>query len=39
MKTFQNSGEENPQCATNGTPENHSGFNVGSTDVADIVPS
>src|ERR1700737_1418919 len=34
---FQNEREENPQCATNATPENHSGFNVGSTDVADIV--
>jgi CxxC motif-containing protein (DUF1111 family) len=36
-ENFQNEREENPQCATNGTPENHSGFNVGSTDVADIV--
>jgi len=35
-ENFQN-GEENPSCATNGTPESHSGFNVGSTDAADIV--
>jgi CxxC motif-containing protein (DUF1111 family) len=36
-ENFQNEREENPNCATNGTPENHSGFNVGSTDPADIV--
>src|SRR5260221_11193923 len=36
-ENFESEREENPQCATNGTPENHSGFNVGTTDVADIV--
>jgi CxxC motif-containing protein (DUF1111 family) len=36
-ENFPNEREENPQCATNGTPENHSGFSVGSTDPADIV--
>jgi len=36
-ENFQNEREENPSCATNGTPESHSGFNVGSTDAADIV--
>jgi CxxC motif-containing protein (DUF1111 family) len=36
-ENFQNEREENPNCATNATPESHSGFNVGSTDVADIV--
>ena len=36
-ENFQNEREESAQCATNATPENHSGFNVGSTDVADIV--
>jgi CxxC motif-containing protein (DUF1111 family) len=36
-ENFQNEREENPSCATNSTPENHSGFNVGSTDAADIV--
>src|SRR5258708_38279378 len=36
-ENFQNEREENPSCSTNGTPESHSGFNVGSTDAADIV--
>jgi CxxC motif-containing protein (DUF1111 family) len=36
-ENFQNEREEDPKCATNGTPESHSGFNVGSTDPADIV--
>jgi CxxC motif-containing protein (DUF1111 family) len=36
-ENFPNEREEDPACATNGTPENHSGFNVGSTDPADIV--
>jgi CxxC motif-containing protein (DUF1111 family) len=36
-ESFPNEREENPQCATNGTPENHSGFSVGSTSPADIV--
>jgi CxxC motif-containing protein (DUF1111 family) len=36
-ENFQTEREENPQCATNTTPESHSGFNVGSTDVADIL--
>ena len=36
-ENFPNEREENPLCATNGTPESHSGFNVGSTDAADIV--
>jgi len=36
-ENFQTEREENPQCATNGTAENRSGFNVGSTDAADVV--
>jgi CxxC motif-containing protein (DUF1111 family) len=36
-EAFPNEREENPNCAKNGTPENYSGFNVGSTDPADIV--
>jgi CxxC motif-containing protein (DUF1111 family) len=36
-ESFQNEREENPQCATNATSESHSGFNVGSTDIADIM--
>jgi CxxC motif-containing protein (DUF1111 family) len=36
-ENFPNEREEDPKCATNGTPESHSGFNVGSTDPADIV--
>jgi CxxC motif-containing protein (DUF1111 family) len=36
-ENFQNERDEDPNCATNGTPENRSGFNVGSTDPADIV--
>ena len=36
-ENFQNEREEDPNCAKSGTPENHSGFNVGSTDPADIV--
>jgi CxxC motif-containing protein (DUF1111 family) len=36
-ENFPSEREEYPLCATNATPENHSGFNVGSTDAADIV--
>jgi CxxC motif-containing protein (DUF1111 family) len=36
-ENFPNEREEDPNCATNPTPENHSGFNVGRTDPADIV--
>jgi CxxC motif-containing protein (DUF1111 family) len=36
-ENFTNEREEDPKCAANGTPENHSGFNVGSTLPADIV--
>ena len=36
-ENFPNEREEDPQCATTGTPENYSGFHVGSTDPADIV--
>jgi CxxC motif-containing protein (DUF1111 family) len=36
-ENFPNEREEDPKCATNGTPKNHSGFNVGSTDPADMV--
>ena len=36
-ENFMNEREEDPNCAKNGTPENHSGFSVGSTDPADIV--
>jgi CxxC motif-containing protein (DUF1111 family) len=36
-ENFPNEREEDANCAKNGTPENHSGFNVGSTDPADIV--
>jgi CxxC motif-containing protein (DUF1111 family) len=36
-ENFQNEREEDPNCATNGTPENRSGFSVGITDPADIV--
>jgi CxxC motif-containing protein (DUF1111 family) len=36
-ENFPNEREEDPNCAKNGTPENHSGFNVGNTDPADIV--
>jgi CxxC motif-containing protein (DUF1111 family) len=36
-ENFQNEREEDPKCATNGTPENRSGFSLGSTDPADIV--
>jgi CxxC motif-containing protein (DUF1111 family) len=36
-ENFPTEREEDPKCATNGTPENASGFNVGSTDPADIV--
>ena len=36
-ENFQNEREEDPNCAKNGTPENSSGFNLGSTDPADIV--
>jgi CxxC motif-containing protein (DUF1111 family) len=36
-ENFQNEREEDANCAKNGTPENRSGFNVGSTDPADIV--
>jgi CxxC motif-containing protein (DUF1111 family) len=34
---FPNEREENPGCAKNGTPESHSGFNVGTTDPSDIL--
>jgi CxxC motif-containing protein (DUF1111 family) len=34
---FPNEREEDPNCATNGTPVSHSGFNVGSTDPSDIL--
>lgn len=34
---FPNEREEDPKCATNGTPESHSGFNTGSTDPSDIL--
>jgi CxxC motif-containing protein (DUF1111 family) len=36
-ENFPNEREEDANCAKNGTPENHSGFNVGSTDPADIL--
>jgi CxxC motif-containing protein (DUF1111 family) len=36
-ENFPNEREEDVNCAKNGTPENHSGFSVGSTDPADIV--
>jgi CxxC motif-containing protein (DUF1111 family) len=37
-ENFPNEREEDQKCATNPTPENHSGFSVvGSTDPADIV--
>jgi CxxC motif-containing protein (DUF1111 family) len=36
-ENFPNEREENPACATNGTAENHSGYNLTSTDPADIV--
>jgi CxxC motif-containing protein (DUF1111 family) len=36
-ENFPNEREENPNCATNATPENRSGFGVGSTDPADTV--
>src|SRR4030088_604223 len=36
-ENFPNEREENPNCATNGTPENRAGFDVGSTDPGDIV--
>jgi CxxC motif-containing protein (DUF1111 family) len=36
-ENFPNEREENAGCAKNATPENASGFNVGSTDPADIL--
>jgi len=36
-ENFRNEREEDPKCATNPTPESGSGFNVGSTDPADIL--
>jgi CxxC motif-containing protein (DUF1111 family) len=36
-ENFPNEREEDAKCATNPTPENYSGFSVGSTDPADIV--
>ena len=36
-ENFPNEREENAKCATNGTPENESGFHVASMDPADIV--
>jgi CxxC motif-containing protein (DUF1111 family) len=34
---FPNEREEDPNCATNGTPESQSHFNVGSTDPSDML--
>ena len=36
-ENFPNEREEDPNCATNGTPESPSGFNVGSTNPSDIL--
>ena len=36
-ENFPNEREEDPKCATNGTPESDTGFNVGSSTAADIV--
>jgi CxxC motif-containing protein (DUF1111 family) len=36
-ENFPNEREENPGCATNGTPESPSGFNIGSTNPSDIL--
>ena len=36
-ENFPNEREENPACATNGTPESRSGFNLASTAPSDIV--
>jgi CxxC motif-containing protein (DUF1111 family) len=36
-ENFPNERDENTNCATNAPPENTSGFNVGSTDPADIL--
>jgi CxxC motif-containing protein (DUF1111 family) len=36
-ENFPNEREENPNCATNGTPESPSGFNIGSTTPSDIL--
>jgi hypothetical protein len=36
-ENFRNEREEDPNCAKNPTPESSSGFNVGSTDPADIL--
>ena len=36
-ENFPNEREENANCATNGTAESASGFNVGSTEPSDIV--
>jgi CxxC motif-containing protein (DUF1111 family) len=36
-ENFPNEREDNPACATNGTPESYSSYNVGSTDPADIL--
>jgi CxxC motif-containing protein (DUF1111 family) len=35
-ENFPNEREEDPKCATNGTPETDSGFNVGSTTASDM---
>ncbi|HXK02807.1 MAG TPA: di-heme oxidoredictase family protein [Verrucomicrobiae bacterium] len=36
-ENFPNEREEDARCATNGTPESDTGFNVGSTTASDIV--
>jgi len=36
-ENFPNEREENPQCATNPTPESPSGFNAGNVDPSDIL--
>jgi CxxC motif-containing protein (DUF1111 family) len=36
-ENFPNKREEDPSCATNGSPESPSGFNVGSTNPFDIL--
>ena len=35
-EVFPNEREEDPNCAKNGIPESHFGFNVGSTDTDDV---
>src|SRR5207302_9115549 len=36
-EAFPNEREEDPKCATNGTPEDHSGFTMGATAPGDLV--